>query len=353
MKYQTLTRLLLLATVLTLGSLVWLQGAPLMSGLRKWQKIRALYLHIQAQDSLLLNSPLDARTLYNRGVLRVQAGELALALQDFQQALRFAPRDADTLYNLAWVQIRLRKNQEALRSLNQLMQWHPAHLDGRWNRAWLYQQLQQPERARQEYLWLQRHSTQLSLEAQARLAVILNQSARARELYSQILKKHPQQVDALLGRARLLLAQGQPEAALQDLEQGLQVSSRVELHQARAEALLALKRVNEALQAYTQALTLKPSASLYQARAALYLERGQLEQARSDYYQALILNPDNARLHLMVARLYAQRRQTREALQSLQAALRLAPGLKQEILATREFLRLRTLPEFQQMLRNF
>lgn len=351
MKYQTLIRLLLLGTALTLGILLWSQGSYLTASVQQWQAQRSLYLQLKRYDQLVANSPLDARTWYNRGVLRVQAGELHAALQDFQQALKLAPYDADTLYNVAWVQIVLGKHQAALRNLNRLLEQYPNHLDGRWNRAWLYQQLQQPKQADLDYRWLKQHATQLDVEAQAQLAVHLHQPQKALALYNQILKRNPQHLKALLERARLLLKQNQPEAALQDVQQGLRVKPQAELYQLQAQALLALKRWDEALVAYSQALNLQPSAELYQARADLYLERRQSEQALADYRKALDLSPHQAHLQLKLARLYAQRGQTQEALHALQAALRLKPGLKKEILATREFLSLRRVPEFQQLLK--
>lgn len=324
-RYQTLTRLMLLGTALTLGGLGWSQRGGLQAFLQKRQAIQAVYAQIEEHTRQLRDSPQDALLWYNRGVLRAQtAGLEQAALADLKRAHQLEPEDPETLYNLAWLELRLGQNPAALKHLTRLLQIDPYHLDGRWNRAWLQQQLKNPQAAQQDYRFIQKKlSKKLSPLEKAQLAALLNRPKEAAEAYAQALKKSPGQLDALLGRARSLVV-------LQQF--------------AAAEPILA--------EAFKQPLSPEQRAELLKLRAEVALSQKKPDSALKDYLSLLQLQPQNARLQLQIAGLLAQAGQEGQAVNYLTQALKRAPALKQDpLLQERAFARLRRLPELQGLLK--
>jgi len=352
MSYQILTRLLLLSTVLALIALASTQWSNVQKRWQNWQSEQILVNQLQAQDRLLKTSQQDGEAWYNRGVLRARLNDLKGAESDFRKALTLEPQDTESLYNLSWVQIREGKKTEALNTLGLLLKIDPQHIDGRWNRGWLYQELKKKSLARADYLLLQKQSPQLSLQDQARLAVLLGKPKQAQTAYNQILKQNPTNTQALLGRARSLLASDQAQAALQDLEQVLKKQPEAGAFQLKAKALLKLQQPTQALQAYTQAIQKSPSAELLKARGELYLQQKMQAEALNDYLKALNYAPRNAQILLTLARLEAEAGKATQALEHLEQAIQLQPQLRQEALNRREFMRLRSRPAFKNLFKT-
>jgi tetratricopeptide (TPR) repeat protein len=338
---------ILLALAGTGAGLAWSQREPLSRVYNNARRSQAAYQQLHHFDRIVRAHQEDGEAWYNRGIAHVESGDDAMALKDFQVALRLEPEDLDALYNLAWVQIRLGQNQEALKSLNNLLQRRPGHTDARWNRAWLHERMKKPALAKLDYQLIQRKPGSLPLADQARLAQNLGQYARARDLFSQMLKKQPQDAQALLGRARSLRALEEPEAALADLEKLLKKQANAEAYQLKGDLLVEQEEPESALADYTRALELKPSASLYRARATLLQEQKKPAEALADLQQALALEATNVPLLLEVARLEAGAGQTQAALEHLQKAFKLKPKLGKEAVSGREFARLKTMPEFK------
>jgi tetratricopeptide (TPR) repeat protein len=322
-KYKTLTRLLLLGSALTLGALGWSQRGAVQEVLARNQDSQAVYAQIQTHTRRLQDSPQDASLWYNRGVLRAQAGDNKAAAADLKRALELEPHDTDGLYNLAWVELRQGQNKVALKHLTQLLQIEPHHLDARWNRAWLQQRLKNQAAALHDYRFIEKYlQKQLKPLEKAELAALLQKPAVAAAAYALALKKEPGQPDALLGRAR---------------------------------SLLALKQVSEAepvlAKAFQQRLNPTQKADLLTLRAELALLQKKPQLALADYLSLRQYEPQNARLELQIASLMAQLGQESQAQEHLTRALKMAPDLQKDpLLQGREFFRLRRLPEVQALL---
>ncbi|MDE0960047.1 MAG: ASPIC/UnbV domain-containing protein [Planctomycetota bacterium] len=76
--------------------------------------------------------PGEARVHYNLGIIRRFNGEEAIALHQFQQALKLAPRDADCHYQVAIGLVRAEKNEQALPHFEMAVQLDPT-IRGAWN----------------------------------------------------------------------------------------------------------------------------------------------------------------------------------------------------------------------------
>jgi len=322
-RYQTLTRLLLLGSALTLGALAWAQRGAVQAVLAHSQASQAVYAQIQTHTRHLQDSPQDASLWYNRGVLRAQIGEDNAAAADLSRALALSPDDRDSLYNLAWVELRQGHNKAALKHLNRLLQMDPHHLDARWNRAWLQQQLKNPAAAAHDYRFIEKHlQKQLKPLEKAELAALLQKPAVAAAAYALALKTEPGQPAALLGRARSLLALKQAQAA---------------------EPVLA--------EAFQQRLNPTQKAELLKLRAEMALLQKKPQLALADYLSLRQYEPQNARLQLQIASLMAQLGQETQAQEYLIQALKQAPDLQKDLLfQERAFFRLRRLPEVQALL---
>jgi tetratricopeptide (TPR) repeat protein len=207
----------------------------------------------------------EAATLFNQGARR-QANELdALALDDFQAALRHDPEKWKALHNRG-VSLALHgKIDEALTDFGRVLQINPDFTNSRFNRAEI--------RAQQE-LW-----------------------PEAIADYSEVLRLKASDTEALLGRGNAQLKLGKHQEALADFQQAL---------------------------AYAPT-----SAAAYAGRGDVYTALGQWNAAGEDYRQAIKLDPKLGRAFRGAAWLMAtcpleQFRASELALQSAEKAIELA-----------------------------
>ncbi len=186
--------------------------------------------------------------------------------------------------------------------------------------------------------------------------------AEAEQLYAQVVKDQPQNVQARHLLGVLALQTGDPgraaehlQAALRleprqalahrDLGNALQALGRMaealasydkalhfmptmsEAHNGRGAMLAALGRGEEAMSAYTQAIALKPAeAAPYNNRGRLLAGMGHADEAIEDFGRAITRNPDHVMALTNRGGTYLGRGRAAEALTDFDRALALAPN---------------------------
>ncbi len=149
----------------------------------------------QAMDlldrSLALN-PHEPRFYFNRGNIYLAEGRLDEALADYRQALRLRPNDADIHNNLGNALFQRGEYREAQHCYQKALQLRPASLEARQNLGNVLKRLGHP-------------------------------AAAAAETFQEILRLHPDFVEALKGRADALVELGRTDEALASYEKVLQL----------------------------------------------------------------------------------------------------------------------------------
>lgn len=161
-------------------------------------------------------------------------------------------------------------------------------------------------------------------------ALALHQAGRlpeAEALYRSILRREPRRAEAwhLLG---VLAGQcGQPEAALELLDQAVNLDPRpAAYHENRAKALRRLGRTEAAEAAYQAALARAPrQVGLQLGLGRLQLADGRAAEALEPLRRATVLAPGDASTHATYAAALAQLGEAGRAEMSLRKAVRLEP----------------------------
>jgi tetratricopeptide (TPR) repeat protein len=144
---------------------------------------------------------------------------------------------------------------------------------------------------------------QLAVEANpSSVPARLNESAMAvrrrdlkaaRQLIEEVLRDHPDNPEALFGRAMFLRAEGHPDDAVAVLRRvGELAPDHSSCFSILGDVLMGQKRDQEAIAAYRQALRVVPSSPADHATLGLLLARtGQVEESVRQYRRALGLRP--------------------------------------------------------------
>lgn len=89
----------------------------------------------------------DARSYYQRGRIRAQRGEYALAIEDFTKVTELLPNSADALNDLCWTQAVSGQPQAAITACNQSLRIRPNFADALDSRGLAYLKLGDFDRA--------------------------------------------------------------------------------------------------------------------------------------------------------------------------------------------------------------
>jgi len=89
----------------------------------------------------------DARSYYQRGRVRAQRGEYALAIEDFRTVTQLLPNSADALNDLCWTQAVSGQPQAAITACNQSLRIRPNFADALDSRGLAYLKLGDLDRA--------------------------------------------------------------------------------------------------------------------------------------------------------------------------------------------------------------
>ena len=159
--------------------------------------------------------------------------------------------------------------------------------------------------------------------------------------------------EAYLARAAQAIDAGEPAAALDDLQQALELDPSLSAAFAeRGRAKVALGRAAEAILDFDRALALAPEApNTYANRGAARQSLGHLNEAYQDYEEALRLDPDHARALANRATVLGTVGRPTEALRDFDRAIELDPDLP--LVHFQRGMTLQTLGRNEEALRDY
>ena len=165
---------------------------------------------------------------------------------------------------------------------------------------------------------LQPHSEVVALFKQGLALHQQGQLAQAKQIYEQVLAKHPSHFDALHLSGVIAAQSKNPTLALELIGKAIEINPKSpEAYSNRGAALNALKRLEEAIDSYDKAIAIKPDyAEAYSNRGVTLKELNRFEDAIASYDRAIAIKPDSADAYLKRGSALKELKRVEEALAS-------------------------------------
>jgi tetratricopeptide (TPR) repeat protein len=297
--------------------------------LARGQTNEAINAYSAALGDNTLTNDRRATLLNDRGVAYARAGQVKLAVEDFNAAAGLFPEYAAIYNNRGNLLVSLGLLKEALKDLDRAILLAPGYTSAFNNRAGLYVRLGQQGDAIADYT----RAVQLSPQMPAPLAgrgqvylAMLRPHSAARD-FTRALMADSRFVQGYLDRASAKLMIANYQEAIEDVSRAAAFDvSNPEIYVLRGEAYLALRDLPAALKDFTQAITLDPkNVGAYLGRGLTQARASAFDEAFADLNRAIELDPRSARAFAYRAFVYKQTGQVGVGQKDIETALKLDP----------------------------
>jgi tetratricopeptide (TPR) repeat protein len=272
----------------------------------------------------------NAASLFADGVKLHQAGRLADAEQIYQRILATLPDHADCLHFLGLIFLQRGDHALAVEQIDRALEKNPDDAFALSNRGAALRGLRRPDEALASYqrALAIRPDYVAALLGQADTLKQLKRFEAALASYERVLAADPNSMPAHANRGDVLRELKRFEEALASCERALALRADVaEVHANHGNALFGLKRYHEALASYDRALTLRPAlAEAHYNRGNALHELRRFDEALASYDRALALRADYAEAHYNRGNGLHLVQRFDEALASYDRALTLRPA---------------------------
>ncbi len=243
--------------------------------------------------TLIAQDPHYSEYYFDRGNMYRRLGRNEEALTDYNSAIHYGPPYPEVYYNRAGLLSILDREEEALADYTYVLELDPEHVDALINRASILYERGEYSTARRDSergLVLSPGNAQL-LCTLGLIEMEEQQPEEAQRAFTAALERDPKLLAAWTNRAVLAFESGDPNAAIADLSQALNLSDSATVLYNRGIAYQSLERWQEAIDDYTRTLALSSddaSDILYQ-RGICYVKLGNADLARQDFAAHLAL----------------------------------------------------------------
>ncbi len=212
-----------------------------------------------------------ADSYFGRGMVHMEKGDDAEAIQSFKRLLELVPHHAGAYYNMGFIATRQGRYEESLSFIRKGMEIEPNYDNKRYH---------------------------LSLDpalSEFGPYYVPQTQASATKIVEEVIKPQAQSPDELLTEAEDLLSKNDAEGALQRIEQALSIDpEQVKAIVLKAEILYHHDNVDEALELLGNLQEDHPDdAAVLDSWARMLKEKGDLHKARDAYRRLSELHPDN------------------------------------------------------------
>ena len=233
--------------------------------------------------------------LHLAGILALQSGQAAAAVDLIEKALTVQPRAADAHSNLGYAYRLQNRSGEALTSFRKAIDLQPDFADAHYNAGTLLNQLERGAEALAHFdaaLRIKPNHT-ACLAGKAAALCRLARYAEAVEACDAALAGDASNVEAHNTRGLALAAQGRSEDALRCYDQALALRPQfVEALNNRGSALESLERREEALECHDKAIAVNPGyAQAWYNRGVCLAAMQRFADALASYDRALAIAP--------------------------------------------------------------
>jgi tetratricopeptide (TPR) repeat protein len=287
----------------------------------------AITAYTSALADPTLSNDRRATLLNDRGVAYSRAGQVKLAIEDFNAAAGLFPEYAAVYNNRGNLLVSLGLLKEALKDLDRAILLAPGYTAAYNNRASLHMRLGQYGDALVDYTQAIRLSPQsaapLSGRGQVHLA-LLRPHAAARD-FSRAVEADARFSQGYLSRAQSKLMTGAYDEAIEDLSRAVAFDvGNAEIYAQRGEAYLAVRDLPAALKDFSQAIAIDPRhVKAYQGRGLAHAYANAFDEAFADLNRAIELDPRSARAFAFRAFVYKQTGQVGVGGKDIETAMKL------------------------------
>ncbi|BAZ39845.1 tetratricopeptide TPR_2 [Calothrix sp. NIES-4101] len=301
-------------------------------------------------DRAIAIEPNNFLAWYRRGQTQLEIIHDAVeeSLVSLDQAIALQPDDFDSWWDKSFALYQLERYEEALISYQKTLLIDPMHFGARDEFCRMLCEMERYEEALANYdkLLLVAENQEDVLCHKCEVLEKLGRNAEALDCCEQALKINPESHDGLACKVRALTKLGQVEAALICYEKLVQIDPQSIVV---AQVFIDVYCVADALKIFEQSIksmTDKFLARIYQA-GFLY-ELQDYNQAAVSYHQALEIQPDDADTLYNLACCYALAKQTKNALDNLEKAIKINPEeLIESAINEPDFAEICDLPQFE------
>ncbi|HUC48281.1 MAG TPA: tetratricopeptide repeat protein [Xanthobacteraceae bacterium] len=278
---------------------------------------------------ILLIVPGHVECLRLLGVIFLQRGNHAPAIEYFDAALKIDPDNTLALNGRGLVLMAINRLDEALASYDRAVTLKPDFVEALANRGDALHLQGRFEDALSSYdhALASRPDNVAVLINRGNVLKALQRREDALQSYETALLADPNSTQAHANRASVLCELGLFVEALAACEKALAIRAEIaEIHAIRGNALFALRRHQEALGSYDAALTLRPDlADAHYNRGIVLHELRRLDEAVASYDQALTFCPRHAGAYFNRGNAMHLLRRFEDALDSYDRALVVQP----------------------------
>jgi predicted O-linked N-acetylglucosamine transferase (SPINDLY family) len=254
-----------------------------------------------AYRSALARAPDDWQSLKALAESALQRGELALAIELFDDLIGRAPGDPELYYKRGNVHNRMGRGESAVADYDQAIALRPDYANAYCNRGAALAALQRWDEALASYeravaINPRDHFAYFN---QAAALKEKKQLAEALRSYDSAIASKPDYVEAHVNRGNLLQELARHESALESYDRAIEISQGYpEAYHGRAVALTELGRLDEALRDHDTAIALRSEyVDAHVNRGNVLMKLRRHDAAVSSYERALQLDPGFAKAH--------------------------------------------------------
>lgn len=246
-------------------------------------------------------SDVDVKAEFDRAVALHQARRLVEAEAIYRRILACRPRDPGALHLLGVVDIQRGRPAAALENIAAAMAINPQAAPFHGNYATALQALGRLDEAQTHYQEAVRLDPDYA-DAHNNLGVLLEKRARQRDAiaaYRAALKARPDFAEAHQNLGQLLRATGAIDEAITHLREAIRLRpDYAEAHRGLGIALGRQNKVEESIAELRRAIALNPEdAEAHNQLGNRLKQKGRLEEAEASYRRALALQPDLVDAH--------------------------------------------------------
>jgi tetratricopeptide (TPR) repeat protein len=279
----------------------------------------------QQLNSILKMAPNQAVALNLLGTVRAQQGRLNDAENLLTRAERLDPSIVAVHMNLAFLYLLRNAPEKSILELKEVVRLEPNNVEANYKLARLLLARGQMD---ESIAILERAKSGTSapvvflpLLGDAYLGK--GNAGKAEENYLAAIAAQPDNVDAILGLAKVAQGRGDTRAALGYLAQAQLASNSAELHYKVGVVALGLRVFEQAQTELEQAVKLKPDDPAYLiALGAAWLKKPDLIVAEQTFRRALALQPDNAQAQMYLGYVLYKQKKFNEARGYLEKAIK-------------------------------
>lgn len=289
----------------------------------------AINAYSAALADTALSNDRRATLLNDRGVAYARAGQVKLAIEDFNAAAGLFPEYAAIYNNRGNLLVSLGLLKEAMKDLDRAIVLAPGYISAYNNRAALYVRLGQTGDAIADYTRAIALNPQTPAPLSGRGQVyltLLRPHAAARDLTRAVTADARFSQGYLYRAASRLMTESYDEA-IEDLSRAVAFDvGNADIYTLRGEAYLSLRDTSAALKDFSQAIAIDPkNVAAYLGRGLTHARSDAFDEAFADLNRAIELDPRSARAFAYRAFVYKQTGQVGVGQKDIETAMKLEP----------------------------